>query len=72
MVEVFVIPDEEKKYLSQEFLALLELYHNTRRLKQRGIRTPLELAGVDLGDNDWARLIEHEMRYGQEAATQKA
>jgi hypothetical protein len=29
--------------------------------------TPLQLAGVDLGDDDWVRLIEHEMRYGQAA-----
>ena len=61
-----------KKHVSQGFLALIALYHNTRPLKQRGNRTPLELAGVDLGDNDWVRLIEHEMRYGQAAATQKA
>lgn len=61
-----------KKHLSQEFLALIALYHNTRPLKQRGNRTPLELAGVDLGENDWVRLIEHEMRYGQAAAEQKA
>jgi hypothetical protein len=26
------------------------------------------LDGVDLGDDDWVRLIEHEMRYGQAAA----
>jgi len=61
-----------KKHLSQEFLALIALYHNTRPLKQRGNRTPLELAGVDLGDKDFVRLIEHEMRYGQAAAAQKA
>jgi hypothetical protein len=61
-----------KKHLSQGFLALIALYHNTRPLKQRGNRTPLELAGVDLGDNDWVRLIEHEMRYGQAAAEQIA
>jgi hypothetical protein len=61
-----------KKHLSQEFLALIALYHNTRPLKQRGNRTPLDLAGVDLGDNDWVRLIEHEMRYGQAAAARKA
>ena len=61
-----------KKHLSQEFLALIALYHNTRPLKQRGNRTPLELAGVDLGDNDWVRLIEHEMKHGQAAATKNA
>jgi hypothetical protein len=61
-----------KKHLSQGFLALIALYHNTRPLKQRGNRTPLELAGVDLGESDWVRLIEHEMRYGQAAAEQKA
>lgn len=61
-----------KKHVSQGFLALIALYHNMRPLKQRGNRTPLELAGVDLGDNDWVRLIEHEMRYGQAAAEQKA
>jgi hypothetical protein len=43
-----------KKHLSQGFLALIALYHNTRPLKQRGNRTPLELAGVDLGESDWA------------------
>jgi hypothetical protein len=59
-----------KKHLSQGFLALIALYHNTRPLKQRGNRTPLELAGVELGDDDWVRLIEHEMRYGQAAAKQ--
>jgi hypothetical protein len=46
--------------------------HNTRPLKQRGNRTPLELAGVDLGDKDLVRLIEHKMRYSQAAAAQKA
>jgi hypothetical protein len=25
-------------------------------------------ASVDLGDDDWVRLIEHEMRYGRAAA----
>jgi hypothetical protein len=56
-----------KKHLSQGFLALIALYHNTRPLPQRGNKTPLQLAGVDLGDDDWVRLIEHEMRYGQAA-----
>jgi hypothetical protein len=54
-----------KKHLSQGFLALIALYHNARPLQQRGDRSPLELAGVDLGDDDWVRLIEHEMRYGK-------
>jgi hypothetical protein len=49
------------------FLALIALYHNTRPLPQRGNKTPLQLAGVDLGDDDWVRLIEHEMCYGQAA-----
>ena len=57
-----------KKHLSQGFLALIALYHNTRPLKQRGNQTPLQLAGVDLGDEDWIKLIEHEMKYGQAAA----
>jgi hypothetical protein len=57
-----------KKHLSQGFLALIALYHNMRPLKQRGNKTPLQLAGVDLGDDDWVRLIEHEMRYGRAAA----
>jgi hypothetical protein len=61
-----------KKHLSQGFLALIALYHNTRPLKQRGNKTPLELAGVDLGDDDWVRLIEHELRYGQCAQAQAA
>jgi hypothetical protein len=61
-----------KKHLSQEFLALIALYHNTRPLRQRGNRTLLELADVDLCDKDWVRLIEHELRYGQAAAAQKA
>ncbi|HKQ78912.1 MAG TPA: hypothetical protein VJ810_34755 [Blastocatellia bacterium] len=60
-----------KKHLSQGFLALIALYHNTRPLSQRGNRSPLELAGVDLGDDDWVRLLEHEMRYGK-LATQDA
>jgi hypothetical protein len=59
-----------KKHLSQGFLALIALYHNTHPLPQRGHQTPLQLAGVNLGDNDWVRLIEHEMRYGQAAAAQ--
>jgi hypothetical protein len=59
-----------KKHLSQGFLALIALYHNTRPLKQRGNQTPLQLAGVDLGDDDWIRLIEHEMKYGGAAAQQ--
>ena len=57
-----------KKHLSQEFLALIALYHNTRPLKQRGHQTPFQLAGVDLGEDDWVRLLAHEMRYGQAAA----
>jgi hypothetical protein len=56
-----------KKHLSQGFLALIALYHNTRPLPKRGNKTPLQLAGVDLGDDDWVRLIEHEMCYGQAA-----
>jgi hypothetical protein len=56
-----------KKHLSQGFLALIALYHNTRPLKQRGGKTPLELAGVDLGDDDWVRLIEHELNSGHRA-----
>jgi hypothetical protein len=36
-----------KKHLSQGFLALIALYHNTRPLPQRGNKTPLQLAGVD-------------------------
>lgn len=57
-----------KKHLSQEFLALIALYHNTRPLQQRGKQTPFQLAGVDLGHDDWIGLLEHEMRYGQAAA----
>lgn len=57
-----------KKQLAPEFLALIALYHNTRPLKQRGKQTPLQLAGVDLGNDDWIALLEHEMRYGQAAA----
>src|SRR5262245_39025478 len=57
-----------KKHLSQGFLALIALYHNMRPLPQRGNKTPLQLAGVDLGDDDWVRLIEHEMRYSRVAA----
>lgn len=59
-----------KKHLSQGFLALIALYHNTRPLKQRGNQTPLQLAGVDLSDDDWVRLIEHEIKYGQAVAQQ--
>jgi hypothetical protein len=54
-----------KKHLSQGFLALITLCHNTRPLLQRGNKTPLQPAGVDLGDDDWVQLIEHEMRYSQ-------
>jgi hypothetical protein len=54
-----------KKHLSQGFLALIALYHNARPLPQRGNQSPLQLACVDLGDDDWVRLLEHEMRYGQ-------
>lgn len=61
-----------KKHLSPGFLALIALYWNTHPLTQRGHKTPLELAGVDLGDDDWVRLIEHEMRYGQAAQVQTA
>jgi hypothetical protein len=61
-----------KKHLSQGFLALIALYHDTRPLKQRGNLTPLQLAGVDLGDDDWVRLIKHEMHYGRAAAARKA
>jgi hypothetical protein len=60
-----------KKHLSQGFLALIALYHNMRPLNQRGNQTPLQLAGVELGDDDWGRLIEHEMKYGQAAAQPK-
>jgi hypothetical protein len=38
-----------KKHLSQGFLALIALYHDTRPLPQRGNKTPLQLAGMDLG-----------------------
>jgi len=51
-----------KKHLSQGFLALIALYWNMRPLKQRGGQTPFQLAGVDLGEDDWVALIEHEMR----------
>src|SRR6266511_2586963 len=51
-----------KKHLSQGFLALIVLYWNMRPLKQRGGRTPFQLSGVDLGEDDWVALIEHEMR----------
>ena len=61
-----------KKHLSPGFLALIALYWNTHPLAQRGSKTPLELAGVDLGDDDWVRLLEHEMRYGQAAQAQTA
>ena len=61
-----------KKHLSQGFLALIALYHNAHPLPQRGNRSPLELAGVDLGDDDWVRLLEHEMKYGISAAAQRA
>jgi hypothetical protein len=61
-----------KKHLSAGFLALIALYWNTHPLAQRGNKTPLELAGVDLGDDDWVRLLEHEMRYGQAAQAQMA
>jgi hypothetical protein len=54
-----------KKHLSQGFLALIALYHNARPLPQRGNRSPLELAGVNLGDDEWVRLIEHEMMHGK-------
>lgn len=60
-----------KKHLSQGFLALIALYHNSRPLPQRGRQTPFQLAGVDLGDDDWIRLLEHELRYGQAAAQQQ-
>jgi hypothetical protein len=51
-----------KKHLSQGFLALIALYWNMRPLKQRGGQTPFQLSGVDLGEDDWVALIEHEMR----------
>ena len=46
-----------KKPLPQGFLALIALYHTMRPLKQRGNQTPLPLAGVDLGDDDWIWLL---------------
>jgi len=51
-----------KKHLSQGFLALIALYWNMRPLKQRGGQTPFQLSGVNLGEDDWVKLIEHEMR----------
>jgi len=30
--------------------------------KQRGGKTPFQLAGVELGEDDWVALIVHEMR----------
>jgi hypothetical protein len=51
-----------KKHLSRGFLALIALYWNMRPLKQRGDQTPFQLSGVDLGEDDWVALIEHEMR----------
>jgi hypothetical protein len=56
-----------KKHLSPAFLALIAHYHNLRPLKQRGKQMPLQLAGVDLSNDDWIGLLEHEMRYGQAA-----
>jgi hypothetical protein len=60
-----------KKHLSQGVLALIALSHNSRPLPPRGRQTPFQLAGVDLGDDDWIRLLEHELRYGQAAAQQQ-
>ena len=51
-----------KKHLSQEFLALVALYWDMHRLKERGGRTPFEASGVDLGNEDWVEVLEREMR----------
>jgi hypothetical protein len=51
-----------KKHLNQGFLALIALYWNMRPLKQLGGQTRVQLSSVDLGEDDWVALIEHEMR----------
>jgi tetratricopeptide (TPR) repeat protein len=51
-----------KKRLSQRYLALIAFYWNCHSIPQRGGRTPFEVAGVDLGSDDWVELIEREMQ----------
>jgi len=61
-----------KKQLSRGFLALIALYWNMHPLKQRGGKTPFQLSGIDLGDDDWVRLIEHEMRAQERLSVKRA
>jgi hypothetical protein len=51
-----------KKRLGQPYLALIAFYWNCHRIPQRGGRTPFEMAGADLGSDDWVELLDREMR----------
>jgi len=51
-----------KKRLGQQYLALIAFYWNCHQIPRRGGRTPFEMAGVDLGSDDWVELLEREMR----------
>jgi hypothetical protein len=49
-----------KKQVTQEFLWLKALHHNMKSFRQgrRKGKSPFQLLGVDLGNQDWIRLME--------------
>jgi hypothetical protein len=49
-----------KKQVTQEFLWLKALHHNMKTFRQgrRKGKSPFQLLGVDLGNQDWIRLME--------------
>jgi hypothetical protein len=51
-----------KKRLGQQYLALIAFYWNCHPIPRRGGRTPFEMAGVDLGSDDWVELLDREMQ----------
>ena len=50
-----------RKHLSEDFIYLLALYHNTKPFGRGTVRagsTPAELAGIELPTNDWIELLD--------------
>jgi hypothetical protein len=50
-----------KKRVTQEFLWLKALHHNTKTFKQgkRKGKSPFQLLGIDFGTQDWIELLEN-------------
>jgi len=56
-----VVSTAERGEVNSE--TLFEFTQDGSVVSARGDRTPFQLAGVDLGDDDWVRMIEHEVNY---------